>query len=98
MIRVCNITLNAQQKPSSRDMMEERKKFNEKKAARNAYVSKMRASMPIESHATPATPALNQQSGTGGNPGSATTNPTPANLKPSQQPMKIPKKPTVIKQ
>jgi hypothetical protein len=99
MFLACTATVNAQQKASDRSFDEEVKKVNEKRAARNAFISKMRQSTPIENNlATPSNQNINTDTRTTVNPGPAATNQVPANLKPSQQPMKIPKKPAVIKQ
>jgi hypothetical protein len=99
MFLACTVAVNAQQKASDRKFEEEVKKVNEKRAARNAFISKMRQSTPIENNfATPSNQSINTDTRTTVNPGPATTNQAPANLKPSQQPMKIPKKPAVIKQ
>ena len=99
MLFVCTATINAQQKASDRSFEEEMKKVNEKKAARYAFISKMKQSTPVENNFTiPADQKINTETKTTVNPGPATTNQAPANLKPSQQPMKIPKKPAVIKQ
>jgi hypothetical protein len=101
MIFVCTSAVNAQQKPSDRTLEEEMKKVNEKRAARYIYISKMRQSTPVENQgATPADQKIdiNTDTKTTVNPGPATTNQASANLKPSQQPMRIPKKPVVIKQ
>src|SRR5687767_7817417 len=97
MFFACTVAVNAQQKASDRSFDEELKKVNEKRAARNAFISKMRQSTPVENNfATPADHKVNTDTKTTVNPAPATTN--QANLKPSQQPMKIPKKPAVIKQ
>src|SRR5688500_7032673 len=99
MFLASTVTVNAQQKASDRKCEEEMKKVNEKKAARYAFISKMKQSTPVENNfATPADQKINTDTKTTVNPGPATTNQAPANLKPSQQPMKIPKKPAVKKQ
>lgn len=94
----CTVAVNAQQKASDRTLEEEMKKVNEKKAARYTFISKMKQSTPVENNfATPADQKINTDTKATGNPGSATNNQAPANLKPSQLSMKIPKKPAVIK-
>lgn len=99
MFFACTVAVNAQQKASDRTFEEEMKKVNEKRAARNAFINRMRQSTPAENHvATPADQKINTDTKATVNPGPATTNPAPANLKPSQQRMKILRKPAVIKQ
>jgi len=100
MFLVCTVAVNAQQKASERSFEEMVKKINEKRAARNAFISKMRQSTPVENQvATPANQNINTDTRTTVNPTPVTTNQAPANLKPSQQqPVRILKKPAVIKQ
>ena len=96
MILVCSISVNAQQKqkPSDRDFKEEIRKANEKRAARNNYVNKIRQSTPAESQ----TPIPTSQDMNAGVSLPATTNPSPVNLKPSQQAMMILVKREAVKQ
>jgi uncharacterized membrane protein len=99
MFLVCTVAVNAQQKASDRTLEEEMKKVNEKRAARTIFINRMRQSTPVENQvATPADQKINTEASTTVNPGPATTNQASSNLKPSQQPMRIPKKPAVIKQ
>jgi len=99
MFLVCTVVVNGQQKASDRTFEEEMKKVNEKRAARNAFINRMRQSTPVENQiATGADQKVNTDTKTTVNPGPATTNQAPANLKPSQQPMKIPKKPAIVRQ
>ena len=93
MIFGCVAAVNAQQKASDRTFAEEMRKVNEKKAARYAFISKMRASAPAEN---PVPAPANLNSGTRINPGPSAPNQGPANLKASQQPMRISKNPVVI--
>ena len=96
---VCAVAVNAQQKPSDRTLEEEMKKVNEKRAARTVFINRMRQSTPVENPvATPANQKINMEAKATVNPGSPTTNQASPNLKPSQQPMRIPKKPAVLKQ
>ena len=98
MFFACTVAVNAQQKASDISFEEEMKKINEKKAARYAFINRMRQSTPVENQvATPADQRINADTKTTVNPGPAPTNQTPANLKPSQQTRRIPKKPVVIK-
>jgi hypothetical protein len=99
MFLVCTVVVNGQQKASDRTFEEEMKKVNEKRAARNVFINRMRQSTPVENPVTtPANQKINTEARTTVNPVPATTNQAPSNLKPSQQPMRIPKKPAVIKQ
>ncbi len=99
MIFGCVAAVNAQQKASDRTFAEEMRKVNEKKAARYAFISKMRASAPVENPvAAPANLNINPEPGTRINPVPPAPNQAPANLKASQQPMRIPKKPVVMQQ
>ena len=96
MILACSISANAQQKqkPSDRDFKEEIRKANEKRAARNNYVNKIRQSTPAESQAPkPAGQDINTGAAL-----PATIKQSPANVKPSQQAMIIPAKRTAVKQ
>jgi|SRR5688572_11385311 hypothetical protein len=98
MFLVCTVVVNGQQKASDRTFEEEVKKVNEKRAARNVFINRMRQSTPVENPvATPADQKITEAR-TIVTSGPATTNQAPSNLKPSQQPMRIPKKPAVIKQ
>ena len=90
MFLVCTVVVNAQQKPSDRSFKEELKKVNEKKAARNVFINKMQQS-------TPADQKTNTGARTTFNPVPATTNQALPNMKPSQQLMRIPQKPVVLK-
>jgi hypothetical protein len=99
MFLVCTVAVNAQQKASERSFEEMVRKANEKRAARNVFISKMRQSTPAENPvAIPAGQKTNTEASIPVNPVPATTNQAPSNLKPSQQPMKISRKPAVIKQ
>lgn len=94
-ILVGTATVNAQQKKASdRTFEEEMKKVNEKRAARYNYINKIRQSTPVESQAPrPADQNINTGAPAAGNYIPATANHAPANLKPSQQVMRAPKKP-----
>ena len=95
----CASAVNAQQKASDRTFAEEMRKVNEKKAARYAFISRMRQSTPIENPvAAPVNLNMNPEPGTRINPAPSAPNPAPVNLKASQQPMRISKKPVVIQQ
>lgn len=95
MILVGTAAVNAQQKKASdRTFEEEMKKVNEKKAARYNYINKIRQSTPVESQAPrPADQNINASAPASGNSIPATANQAPANLKPSQQVMRVPKRP-----
>ena len=97
MILAGTVALNAQQKKASdRSFEEEMKKVNEKRAARYNYINKIRQSTPAESQAPgSASQNIDGGAGTGSNsvPSPSAANQAPANLKPSQQVMRAPKKP-----
>ncbi|WP_276503135.1 hypothetical protein [Terrimonas pollutisoli] len=89
------IAVNAQQKKASDITFEEEmKKVNEKRAARYNYINKIRQSTPVESQAPrPADQNINTGAGTASTSAPSAANQAPANLKPSQQVMRAPKKP-----
>ena len=95
MILVGTVAVNAQQKKASdRTFEEEMKKVNEKRAARYNYINKMRQSTPVENQAPgPTDQNINTGAPATGNSIPATVNQAPANLKPSQQVMRAPKRP-----
>ncbi|MFC0774126.1 hypothetical protein [Terrimonas alba] len=94
MILAGTVALNAQQKKASDVTFEEEmKKVNEKRAARYNYINKIRQSTPAENQAQrPADQNINTGAGTASNSAPAAANQVPANLKPSQQVMRAPKK------
>ena len=95
MILIGTTAVNAQQKKASdKTFEEEMKKVNDKRAARYNYINKIRQSTPVENQAPgPADQNINAGTPATGNSIPAAANQAPANLKPSQQVMRAPKKP-----
>ena len=99
-IFVCSFAVNAQQKPSDKSLAEEMKIINAKKAARNAFIRKMQQSTPADDSQVTidANQRINADTKKTGNNKPSTTNNQPERTNPSQQPIRIPKKPVLVRQ
>ncbi len=99
-IFVCSFAVNAQQKPSDKSLAEEMKIINAKKAARNDFIRKMQQSTPVDDNqvSVKADQKINADTKTPENNKTLTTNNLPIRIIPSQQPIRIPKKPVLLRQ
>ena len=100
MIVVCSFAVNAQQKPSDKSLAEEMKIINAKKAARNDLIRKMQQSTPKDDNqvTADADQKINADTKKTVNNKTTTTNNQPIKINASQQPIKIPKKPVLVRQ
>jgi len=98
-IFVCSFAVNAQQKPSDKSFAEVMKMINAKKAARNDFILKLQQSTPTDNDQVTidANQKINADTKTTVNTKTSKTNDQPIRTKPSQQPIKIPKKPVLIR-
>ena len=98
-IFVCSFAVNAQQKPSDKSFAEVMKMINAKKAARNDFILKLQQSTPTDNDQVTidANQKINADTKTTVNTKTSTTNDQPISTKPSQQPIKIPRKPVLIR-
>jgi hypothetical protein len=98
-IFVCSIAVNAQQKPSDKCFAEAMKLINAKKAARTDFIRKMHQSTPEDNNqvTVDTDQKINADTKTTGNNKTPTTNNLPITINPSQQPIRIPKKPVLLR-
>ena len=99
-IFVCSFAVNAQQKPSDKSLAEEMKIINAKKAARNEFIRKMKQSTPTDDNQVTidAHQKINADTKTTVNNKTPTINNQPRRINPSQQRIRIPKKPVLVRQ